>query len=98
MYKIQPIRVAYQKPGNLKFCAPININIQKREGLSNFEKPVFHFSVLYQKKEWIKQEIKSVHIRIKQSGLKFPALVKQHIHRIKHKSEKQHYLPHFRTD
>ena len=36
------------------------INIQKREGLSNFEKPVFDFSV--SKKEWIKQEIKSVHI------------------------------------
>ena len=38
---------SYQKPGNLKFCAPFKINIQKREGLSNFEKPVFDFSVLY---------------------------------------------------
>ena len=27
MYKIQPIRIAYQKPVNLKFCAPIKINI-----------------------------------------------------------------------
>ena len=32
--------------------------------LSNFENPVFDFFVLYiyPKKEWIKQEIKSVHI------------------------------------
>ena len=62
MYKIQPIRVAYHKPVNLKFCAPIMINIQKREGLSNLKKPVFDVSVLYPRKEWIKQEIKSVHI------------------------------------
>ena len=44
------IRAAYQKPGNLKFCAPFKINIQIREGLSNFEKPVFDFSALYPKK------------------------------------------------
>ena len=62
MYKIQPIRVAFQKPGNLKFCAPFKISIQKREVDSNFEKPVFDFSVLISKKEWIKQEIKSFHI------------------------------------
>ena len=35
---IQPIKVAYQKPGNLKSCEPFKINIQKREGLLNFEK------------------------------------------------------------
>ena len=29
------------KPINLKFCAPFKINIQKREELSNFKKPVF---------------------------------------------------------
>ena len=34
VYKIQPIRVAYTKPINLKFCAPFKINIQKRERLS----------------------------------------------------------------
>ena len=51
-FKIQPIRVAYQKSGNLKFCAPFKINIQKQEGLSNFEKPVFDF---------LFQQIKSVH-------------------------------------
>ena len=50
------------KPINLKFCAPFKINIQKREGLSNFLNPVFDFSVLY-KIKWIKQEIKSIHIR-----------------------------------
>ena len=50
MYKIQTIRVAYQKPGYLKFCAPFKINIQKREGLSKFEKPVFDFSVPNTKK------------------------------------------------
>ena len=38
------------------------INIQKQEGLYNLEKSVFDFSLLYPKKEWIKQEIKSVHI------------------------------------
>ena len=45
----------------LKFCAPFKINIQTRVGLSNFEKPVRFFSTL-SKKEWIKQDIKSVHI------------------------------------
>ena len=45
VYKIQPIRVAYKKPLNLKFCAPFKINIQKREGLSYFKKPVFDFSL-----------------------------------------------------
>ena len=34
VYKIQPIRVAYKKPLNLKFCAPFKINIRKREELS----------------------------------------------------------------
>ena len=57
VYKIQPIRVSYQKPGNLKFCAPFKINIQKREGLPNF----LFFSTI-SKKEWIQQEIKSAHI------------------------------------
>ena len=52
VYKIQPIRVAYQKALILKFRAPFKIFIHKREGLSNFEKPVFDFSVLYPKK-WI---------------------------------------------
>ena len=47
MYKIEPIRVADQKPRNLKYCAPFKINIQKREGLSNFENPVFDLSVYY---------------------------------------------------
>ena len=50
VYKIQPIRVAFQKPENLKFCAPFKMTIQKRGGLSNFEKQVFDFSVLYPKK------------------------------------------------
>ena len=72
MYKIQPIRVAYQKPGNLKFYAPFKINIQKREELSNFEKPVFDFSVLYPKKSGLSKKLKvsTLDIRIKQSGLK----------------------------
>ena len=46
------------KPINLK----IAINIQKQEGLSNFEKPVFDFSVLYPKKSGLSKEIKSVHM------------------------------------
>ena len=54
--------VAFQKTGNLKFCASFQITMQKREGPSNFEKPVFDFSVHISKKEWIKQDIKSVHI------------------------------------
>ena len=40
MYKIQPVKVAYMKPINLKLCAPFKINIQ------NPVKPVFDFSVL----------------------------------------------------
>ena len=60
VYKIKQIRVAFQKPGNLKFCAPFMITLQKRKGLT--KKTVFDFSVLYQKLEWIKQEIKIVHI------------------------------------
>ena len=72
MYKIQPIRVAYQEPGDLKFCATFKFNIQKREGLSSFEKPVFEFSALYFKKIELNKKLKvfTVDIRIKQSGLK----------------------------
>jgi len=39
--------ILYFYPGNLKFYTPFKINIQKREGLSYFEKPIFDFSVLY---------------------------------------------------
>ena len=49
----------YQKPENFKFCAPFKITKQKREGLSSFENPVFFCT---SKNEWIKQEIKIVHI------------------------------------
>jgi len=72
VYKIQPIGVGYQKPGNLKFCPPFKIIIQKREGLSNFEKPEFDFSVLYPKKSGLSKKLKvsTLDIRIKQSGLK----------------------------
>ena len=59
MYKIQPIKVAYQ---NLKFYAPF-------KGLSNFEKTVIDFSVLYPKKSGLNKKLK-VDIRIKQSRLK----------------------------
>ena len=55
MYKIEPIRVAYQKPGDLKFCTPFKSDIQKREGLSNFEKPVLDFSVYPEKSGLIKK-------------------------------------------
>jgi len=41
VYKIQPIRVAYQKPVIFKILLAIKINIQKLEGLSNIEKSVF---------------------------------------------------------
>ena len=56
MFKIQPIRVAHQK----------------REGLSNFEKSVFDFSVLYLKKSGLSKKLKvsTLDIRIKQLGLK----------------------------
>ena len=58
----------------MKFCAPFKISIQKREGLSNFEKPVFDFSVLYPKKSGLSKKLKvsTLDIRIKKSGLKFP--------------------------
>ena len=72
MYKIQPIRVAYKKPGNLKFFAPFKINIQKQEGLSSFEKPVFDFFVLYPNKSGLSKKLKAstMDIRTKLSGLK----------------------------
>ena len=46
------------KPINLKFCAPFRINIQKREGLSNFEKPFFDFSLLYLRKNSLRRKSK----------------------------------------
>ena len=79
MCKIQPIRVAYQKQGNLKFCALFKIKIQKREGLSNFEKPVFDFSVLYPKKSGLSKKLKVSTLDIrdyKYPILKFPAQLK----------------------
>ena len=43
-------------------CSSLFLNLEtKREGFSNFETPVFYFYVLSEK-EWIPQEIKSVHI------------------------------------
>ena len=71
MYKIQPITVAFQKMGNLKFCPPYKITIQNREGLSNFEKLVFDFSVQYPKKSGLSKKLKvsTLDIPIKQSGL-----------------------------
>ena len=54
------------------FCAPFKINIQKRDGLSHFEKPVFDFSVLYPKKSGSskKSKVFTLDILIKQLGLK----------------------------
>ena len=52
----------------MKFFAPFKINIQKREGLSNFEEQVFDFP----KKSGLSKKLKvsTLDIRIKQSGLK----------------------------
>ena len=58
MYKIQPIRVAYKNPPNLRFFAQFKINIQKLEELSNFKKPVFDFSLLYPKKNGLRGKSK----------------------------------------
>ena len=46
--------------------------MQKREGHSNFEKPVFDFSVLYPKKSGLSKKLKvfTLDIGIKQSVLK----------------------------
>ena len=46
------------KPIKLKFCAPFKINIQKREGLSYFKKPVFDFSLLYPRKNGLRRKSK----------------------------------------
>ena len=53
-------------------CMPFMIDIQKREGLSNFEKPVFDFSVLYPKKSGLSKKliVSTLEIWIQQSGLK----------------------------
>ena len=66
MNEIQPIRVAYQKPGKLKFERLIDRN--GRNSL-NFEKPVFD---LYPKKRGLSKKLKvsTLDIRIKQSVLK----------------------------
>ena len=71
VYKIQPIRVAYQiqKPGNLKFCAPFKINIQKLEGLSDFENLIFLY-IPGKSGSSKKLKVSTLNIRIKQSGLK----------------------------
>ena len=63
MYKIQPIRVAFKKPINLKFYAPFKINIQKREKFSNFKKPVFDFSLLYPRKNGLRRKSKVCQIK-----------------------------------
>ena len=48
MYEIQPIRVAFTKPINLKFCDPIEI----------IQKPVFDFSLLYPRKNGLRRKSK----------------------------------------
>ena len=42
----------------LKFWATLKINIQKREGLSNFEKQVFDLSLLNPKKNGLRRKSK----------------------------------------
>ena len=54
-YKIQPIRVAYQKPGNLQFCVPLQGNIQKLEGLYKFE-ALFLFLCTISKKSGLRKK------------------------------------------
>ena len=61
----------------MKFCAPLKINIQKREGLSNFEKPVFDLStlnpiVLNPKKNGLrrKSKVSPMDTQIKKIGIK----------------------------
>ena len=56
MYNIQPIRVAYMKPINLKFFVPFKIINRNR--LSNLEKPVFEFSLLYPRKNGLRRKSK----------------------------------------
>ena len=56
MNRIQLIRVAHKKTKNLKSFAPFKINIQKREILSNFKKPVFDFSLQYPRKNGFKRK------------------------------------------
>ena len=48
--KFNQSEIAYTKPGNLKFCTPFKINIQKRKELSNLKNPVFDFSLIYPRK------------------------------------------------
>ena len=59
------------KPINLKFCSPFQINIQKREELSNLDKPVFNFSLLNPRKNGLRRKSKvcSLNTQIKKSGL-----------------------------
>ena len=59
-YKIQPIRVVYMKPINLKFCAKFKI-IYRNGGTLNLEKRVFDFSLLYPRKNSLKENQKCVH-------------------------------------
>ena len=61
-----------QKLGNFKFAFElIRINTQTREGLSNFEKPVFNLSTISKKSGLSKKlKVATLDIQIKRSGLK----------------------------
>ena len=72
MNKIQPIRIAYQKPINLKFCAPFkNYKNTETGGPLEFWKPAFWFICKIQNKSGLSKKLKvsTLDIRIKQSGL-----------------------------
>ena len=58
MYKIQPIRVAYIRPINLKFCAPFKIIYRNERDSLIDKKPVCDFSLLYPRKNGLRRKSK----------------------------------------
>ena len=74
MHEIQPIRVAYQKPGNLNFARHLSLIYRNVRDSLIFTKPVFNFSVLlYPNKTGLSKKLKvsTLNIRIKQSDNPF---------------------------
>ena len=55
------VRVPYLKPINFEFCWPFKIIYRNGRDSLNFKKPVFDFSLLYPRKNGIRENQKCVH-------------------------------------
>ena len=55
VYKIIPIKVAYMKPKNLKFCVPLRFIYRNGRDFL-IKKTVYDFSLLYPRKNGLKRK------------------------------------------